>query len=309
MFDRDRSAAISGRRLASPDHYRLYFALANTSEAILDSDLDALAAAIDSGIDATATVLGELALVSSPTLGTRLEATLDRIRSAPPAEYDAGRCAALLAGMADILDEPSAVGDVNVLLGPPCWRTAERLLPVLRERMGDDAPRRLLAAFREGRAIGWLISLFRSETFGHGRHGDQRLPEHGWVLSEEEYDEVVGVMQARYEELGVQGIIATLDPLSTLFAWSQSGAEARVRALVQDHAADDEAMLVLLEDVATTLRSGSHGDHPVIRRGVVESLFDPAAITSRVVELVAGAGPLAARATSVARRIARGERS
>lgn len=304
----DRSAAIAGQRLASPDHYRLYFALSAPTGAIVEADFAALWSALDNGQEPAIALLSQWVLVSSPAQGTKTELILARLRGMPAEALNKSRSTALLASLADFLDHPLAVGNVDAFLGPPCWRAAENLLPVLRERMGGDAREHLLEAFAQGSAIGWLTYLLRSETFAHGRFGDQSRPEDEWLLTDHEYDEVVPVMHARYAALGASGVLATPDPLSTLFAWSQSGAENEARSAVEGYIADDDRLVDLLERVASTVRSSSEGDYLVIRRETLEAFMDTPTIYSRISALAAGSGPLSERAAEVKHRLDRGQR-
>jgi len=51
VSDRDRDEAIRKRRLASPDHYRLYFALAGPSHALTQDNFTSMWAAAEAGAD------------------------------------------------------------------------------------------------------------------------------------------------------------------------------------------------------------------------------------------------------------------
>jgi hypothetical protein len=141
-----------------------------------------------------------------------------------------GLCLALPAGAQSNLADPSVDPDGSIVV------TGTRASEPTRVAQNGGAITVLDAEAldrRQTRAVS-DTALFRSETFSQGRYGDQRQPEHEWLLTEEEYDGVADVMQKRYATLGVAGIMATPDPLSTLFALSQSGVENQVRAGVQE---------------------------------------------------------------------------
>lgn len=306
VSERDRLAAIAGRRLSSPDHWRLYFALANPNGAVLERDYDALWAALDEGKDAAIGVLSEWLGAQAYTPSSKAEVMLDRLRGSPPDRLTPDRARVLVSALADVLDDPRAVGDVRAFLGPSCWREGEYLLQVLRDRIGHGACGALLDAFRNGAAIGWLTYLFRSETFSHGRHGDQRRPEREWLLTEPEWDQAAEAMLARYASLGMAAILATPDPLSLLYGWIQGGGAEQARSAVEDWTADDGRLLEFLGEVGTTLRSSTDGETQIIRKENLEAFFDLEALRGRVTALANAAGPLQERAREILERIDQG---
>lgn len=305
VSERDRLAAISGRRLASPDHWRLYFALANPTGAIVEQDYDDLWNALDEDETAAKEVIRKWLATPTSTPVRKAEVMLDRLRGASPDKLDPERSRTLITVLADVLDEPLAVADLNAFLGPTCWREAEYLLSVLRDRIGQQAGAYLVNAFRHGSAIGWLTYVYRSETFSHGRHGDQRRPVHEWILTEAEWDEVSAIMNARYSAMGISGIMATPDPLSALYAWIQGGGATEAQAAVRAWVADDARLLTFLENTLTTVRSSSEGTTNVIRRQNLEAFLDPHELKARVDALAGTEGPLRAQAEEMLTRINR----
>lgn len=306
VSERDRLAAIAGRRLSSPDHWRLYFALANPNGAILERDYDALWAALDKGKDAAIEVFTGWLGTQAGTPSHKAEVMLDRLRGSSPDSLTPDRSKVLIAALADVLDDPRAVGDVRAFLGPSCWREGEYLLQVLRGRIGEGAGGVLLDAFRDGAATGWLTYLFRSETFSHGRYGDQRRPEREWLLTEHEWEHAAAAMLARYASLGMGAILATPDPLSLLYGWIQGGGAEQARTAVEDWTADDGRLLEFLGDVGSTLRSSTDGDTQIIRRENLEAFFDVEALRGRVTALANAAGPLQEQAKEILKRIDQG---
>src|SRR5262249_19156470 len=136
------------------------------------------------------------------------------------------QCKNLLVAFSNAMDQayiirPFERGWVNSL-----WDRAERLIPVLLPRL-DDGERQptLEAMFGNGKAISWLTTLLRRETFAHGRYGSQRRPEAAWLFSDAELDRLRDIIVRRYRSMPASEVFSGIDPLNLLFAWRQSGDE------------------------------------------------------------------------------------
>jgi hypothetical protein len=305
VSDGQRLAAIGGKRLASPDHSRLYFALAMPAGAARETDFIELWAAADAGKPSVTALLTEWFEDAKTDLGTKGEMMLDRLRGLSAEALNEPRSANILLSLADVLDNSSVTGNHKEWGGPTSWREATRLMPVLRQRIGDAAEALTLKMFIEGSAIGWLVDVMRRETFAHGRFGDQRRPEHEWILSEPEYDAVVDAMHKRFKRMSMSDILSSPDPISLLFAWSQSGGEAEARALVEASIGTDTELLNVLEHMSSTIRSPSTGEALVIGRKSIERFTHADEAYRRVKELAAGQGELAKRALVIKARFDR----
>ena len=158
---------------------------------------------------------------------------LDRLRKVPDDVFRELRCENLLLALSDTLDETFRVEDERDLLGTPSWRQGEVMIPILLSRMGPKSHSVVVQAFREGRSIGWLVEVFRRETFAHGRFGERKRPEHEWLLSEKDYEAILKCMHERFGQMTLADIFATPQPISLLFAWSQTGGTDEARKLVQ----------------------------------------------------------------------------
>lgn len=304
VTEQQRLTAIAEMRLASPDHHRLYFALALPAGAARETDYLALWEVADAGREEVKILLQ--AWLADPTsgIGTRLEMMLDRLRGVPPEGLNGPRSHNILLALADVLDHPLAMGRDTGWGGPTSWREAEYLLPILRQRMGDQARPATLQAFEQGEAIGWLVQVFRTETFAHGKFGDRRRDEKEWILSDQEYDEVVQIMHGRFTAMTMADILAAPDPMSLLFAWNQSGGADEARAVVEAATRTDTELLNALDKMASTVRS-SEGEYLVIRRESLIEFLDPDAAYARVVAISEGGNELAAKANTIRSRFER----
>ena len=131
----DRDEAIRKRRLASPDHYRLYFALAGPSHALTQDNFTSMWAAAEAGVDQAGSAL--LRLYDEHAAGslTKADLLLDRVRSGAYEVLTPGQCENLLVR--------ALAGDGRSVPTPPIrsswfsslWDRAERLIPILLSRL------------------------------------------------------------------------------------------------------------------------------------------------------------------------------
>lgn len=269
----DRSKAVFGMRLASPDHYRLYFALALPTSAPREGDYEMLFLASRTSRGETLLALLKFAAQSASPLGSRLEVLMDRLRSSKGSGLDAVGAGNLFLALSDALDDPGVVPNINEFLGPQLWRDAEGLIPTFREKLDAHFMQVACDAFEEGRAIEWLVSLFRTEIFAHGRFGDQRRPEDHWMFSDLELDKITHVFVPRLAHLGIQGMLNLRSPLQAVYAWLQSGKEEMVRSEIDKYIKNDNQFLHFL-DRASSITQSSAGDYQGLRRDNLKSLLD-----------------------------------
>jgi len=104
------------------------------------------------------------------------------------------------------------------------WDRAQLLIPLLLPRL-EPARRSAVvtAMFSEGAAIGWLTSLFRHETFAHGRYGDRSRPETEWLFTNAELDRIIELMLGRYRTMSASDVFRCPDPVSLSFRLAAGG--------------------------------------------------------------------------------------
>jgi KAP family P-loop domain len=252
--ERDRDKAIRDRRLASPDHYRLYFALSGPSHALTQQDLDELWLAADGGVKDT----GELILkwhkeAPDGSLG-KADLLLERMKSFGPEILNATRSKHFLAAFSNVLDDAYRLRPFDLHWFNAIWDRAERLVPILMSRLAEDERSLILKSiFSEGTAIGWLTSLFRSEIFSQGRHGDQRKQEAEWIFKPTELDTISELMASRYRAMSLQNVLASVDPVNLLYAWQQGGDEDGARKLIAASGDTDEGFIETLESLSNLM--------------------------------------------------------
>lgn len=277
--------AIGARRLASPDHYRLYFAFAQPTNAPRASDFNDLATAVRESAQQAAALLRKWQSQRLTSGVTRAEVILDRLSNRELATPTASEAEHLLVAYANVMDE-LAGGSVNDFGGPDVWHRAMRSLPMLFDALGGAREAGIMRMFAEGDALSWLTSLFRRETFAHGRHGNR--PNSDRLLTSEELDRVTEVMLNRYKAMSFNAIKAQLQPLSILFAWQQGGDDDGPRNLLAVEVETDEGLVDTLQHLCGRVRTATQNaerEIATLSRSNIASLVDYESARERITRL------------------------
>jgi hypothetical protein len=269
----DRDRAIQDRRLASADHYRLYFALTQPQFAVRADDLRRLLNAADSSVAEVAELFVGWAGDKDPAIGTKTALVLDRLRQQAADSLSTDQAERLFLGMADCMDAIGTLGGIDELQTPAGWREAERCIPEPRKAMGVATEAAIEKAFGNGKSIGWLTALLRHEIFAHGRFGSRRQPESEWLFTDGELDLITKRMLARYRGMSLDDLLGLPMTLSTLFAWAQAGDPAEPRQLIQDAIGDDAGLVRILEGMKNWVITSNHR-HITLSRDSIDPFLD-----------------------------------
>lgn len=233
----------AARRLASPDHARLFFALARLPGSVDLADIDALLGAALASREAAMAMLDGMANERGPTGDTKAERMLDQLRNLPRERFAASNPENL--GFAVVRTADQLVGAADEQWGQPRpWMYAKRVLAVLGRSMEDERWLRFTQElFEHDPGIDFLTHVLRDDTFDHGIYGDRADPNdatgdrtHFMVMRD--------AMFARYRELGVDSLLALNRAASAFYAWSQAGGRDEVVALVAERTAQDDVALI-----------------------------------------------------------------
>ncbi|MEM6462315.1 MAG: P-loop NTPase fold protein [Pseudomonadota bacterium] len=281
--DSDRKQALEKKRLASPDHYRLYFALAGPSHALTQDDITSFLTAAETDADQAGAVL--LRLHDKQLVGslTKADILLERIRNSAYEALEPIQCEKLLISLSQIMDDAYRRFPFDQFRASSIWHRAGRLIPLLLSRL--EQPRRTAATtamFKEGAAIGWLTKLFRSETFAHGRHGDSPRPSSDWLLTDDELDLITKLMLGRYQAMTASEVLGCPNPISLLFAWLQGGDEQGPRQLIELNIVSDEGLIETLERLSSTVESSDQGKSNVLKRNNLAPFMDFETVRNRI---------------------------
>lgn len=287
-----RQAAIAGRRLASPDHYRLYFSLVGPTHAVSQASFDAFWTAVDISPEEAAAVL--LALNDQAALGSlrKSDVLLERLRTADTEVWKEARARTLLLAFGRMMDEAWSRDPSEQFFVVSCWDRAERLVPTLLSAIPEVERAAVVdELFTHGASIGWLTSILRRETFAHGKFGDQRRHESEWYLTAGQYDHAAEIMVQRFRLLDLDGLLAAPRPIHVLFAWAQAGDADGPRDLLARSTASDADLVRTLEGMTSVVNSSDIGMHQVLNRENLERFFEYDAVNARLSAIVAAAAP------------------
>ncbi len=271
----DRDEAIRKRRLASPDHYRLYFALTGPSHALTQDDFTQMWTAAGADADRVAAAL--LELHDRPVAGslTKADLLLERIKVGAYEVLAPQQCENLLIGLSQAMDKAYQRHPFDQFWFNSVWDRAERLIPLLLSRL--EPSRRVVVVtlmFRRGAAVGWLTSLFRRETFAHGRFGNRLRSEAEWLFTDAELDQIARLMLGRYRKMSASDVFGCPNPISLLFAWRQGGDEQGPRKLIRATIASDEGLIETLEHLTSTIDSSNRGTFRVLKKDNLDPFMD-----------------------------------
>ncbi len=245
-----KNANIQAQRLASPDHFRLYFALANPTGAFTETEQSELLSAADIGHADVNKILAKW--FSEKTIGGGIKAVtaIARLADFQPSGLNAKRSAMILRSLADVMD-------TDVKNQGRGWHEAEKLLQVLRARIGENATDVTKAAFEDGKAIGWLVDLLRRETFAHGIYGNDKRPESKWLFDEKEFTSIANILKTRFEKMTFEQIFQTPRPGELLCGWSQVDDNGQIRKKFREDTSEDTQFVKFIDAWSNQVSSSS----------------------------------------------------
>lgn len=269
----DRDTAILKRRLASPDHYRLYFALGEPLHAIKQVEFDAFWAGASAGIQQASDAFMELHRQPISDAMGKGDILLERLNGVPAESFVAEQATTILGALANCMDDAFRYRPFDRFGIFSIWDRAERIVPTLLNRSPDRRLAIVESVFTQGKALGWLTSLFRQDTFAQGRFGDRRRPESEWLFTAQELDVITATMLARYQRMTIDEVLNTPDTIGLLFAWRQGGDEDGPRQLVEAAVHTDEGLMDMLHRMANPVVS-TRGSYEVLKRDHLEPFMD-----------------------------------
>ncbi len=275
--------AIRMKRLASPDHYRLYFAMAGPSHALTQDDFSTMWTAAEASADQAGAVLLKFQGEHAAGSLTKADLLLERIKGGAYEVLTPTQCENFLVAFSQAMDDAYRLLPFDLHWVGSLWDRAQRLIPLLLAEL-KPTPRTAVvtAMFHDGVAIGWLTSLFRHETFAHGRHGDRPKPTDEWLFKDEELDQITELMLHRFGTMTVKDMTSYPDPAAILYAWLQSGDKDGPRPLIEKHIASDEGLVEVLELLSSTGHSSDIGRYDSLRKDSIEPFMDYETVKQKI---------------------------
>lgn len=286
--DEIREEAIRAKRLASPDHYRLYFALEGPSHSLMQSEFAATWDAAEAGANLTGTMLLRLHEAQAVGSLTKADLLLERVKSESYEVLTPEQCENLLLALSQVMDEAYRHRPFDQFWINSIWDRAQRTIPPLLTRLDPDRRAAVVSAmFEQGAAVGWLTSLLRHETFAHGRYGDRKNSQDDWLFSESELDLITKLMLHRYQTMSLTEVLNCVNPKSLLFAWRQVGDEEGPRRVVEASIVSDEGLIDTLERLTSTINSSNRGKFEVLTKEGISPFLDYDSVEQRIKALIA----------------------
>lgn len=279
--------AVAKKRLTSPDHYRFYFAMNAPSHALSQ---DEYAAIFDALKNDSKKVGNELLCLQGKEASdslTKADLLLERMNGSFIEKMQLVECRNLLGAFSNVLDEAYKIRSFELNWMNSLWDRAEKLVPLLLSRLDVDQRAPVINdVFSKGMAIGWLTSIFRSETFAHGLFGKRKKSPENRILKEDEFKNVVKIMIERYRNMTSDEIFSSPIPADIFFAWKQGGDDAGVKTFVDACISSNEGLIKLLENMLSTVNSSHNGVYKALRRDSVAFFMNYEEAMKRVENLL-----------------------
>ena len=267
-----KNATIQAKRLASPDHFRLYFSLANPTGAFTETEQSELLSAADAGHEDVNKILEKWFFEKTIGNDIKTVTVIARLASLAPSNLNAERSAVILRSLADVMDTVAPNRDNFSLVEKRGWHKAEGLLRVLRARIGENATDVTKAAFEDGEAVGWLVYLLRRETFAHGIYGNDKRPESKWLFTDEEFTSIANILKTRFEKMTLKEIFEVPLPVSLLYGWSQVDDNGQIQKKFCEETTEDTQFVKFIASLDNQVSSSS-GNYFTIKKENINLLL------------------------------------
>lgn len=277
--------AIDTKRLASPDHYRLYFALTAPSHAPKHSDYELFWDATDDSAAAVESMLRAFLVQKQPSGATKAEIIMDRISSGNSDYLTQKRAKNILGGLSNMMDDAAILGGTSEWGRPVLWREGGLFVEAILKKYGAEKTN-LLGAYRLGSALEWLTDMLRDEIFAHGRVGNERRGDA--TVTAEVLDNICQTMISRYNKLSLKQISSLRRPVSLLFGWAQAGDEIGPKRLIESEIETDEGLLRALETLKGHVTTSGEGRIITLTRQNVGYFMDYDKARARIAAMTKG---------------------
>jgi hypothetical protein len=300
----DREDLNRSKRLASGNHYRLYFGFSEPAGTLSDGDLRALISQIQEDQAAGNARLRQLAVQPRPQGGTMGMVFLDRLCLVK--EIPSEAVLPLLYGISEIMDTVTRdfgfdrISHLRAAASSPFGIV--RFLPIETRK---DA---IVRFIQTSPSLTWVNGIVRSATFDHGYYGGNPKPLGKRLLSEDEYEAIRVAYLTRLRQTPNKILLQTPQFKSLLDGWSQAGDADRVRAWVTEKAETDDGFIGIVESLGG--KSEPLQELSVRVDSNTLTTFFPSAdeVTKRLVQISGNVNDLSDRAQTLLQAIAAADR-
>ena len=265
---------IVERRLASPDHYRYYYAFSHPAGTLSDKQVQVFVKLAEENEREAVALFATLAHQIRPQGDTKAEILIDRLIAWSDRLREQS-IPGIISAFAKSMDELVKLVPVGDFGEYNAWRLATRATELLLKRItGAVRTAVLTELFKHGRALGWLTDILRGEIFSHGHYGDHAKPQEFWLLSTDEFNIVLAAMLTRYREIPPQDLLHVPQLLNVLFAWLQGSGTDEAQRWAHVQTATDDGLLDFLGRTRSWAASGSIGVYHPLKRRDIEKFID-----------------------------------
>ncbi|MGJ7042258.1 putative KAP-like P-loop ATPase [Shinella sp. BE166] len=243
--DKERSSIWELKRLASPQHYRFYFALTGPKTVLPDEQYRALLALAEKDINGLKVRLRQYIDERRPLGKSWFEYIIDQFDYHQWRRLSAKQIQGYILGISDVMLDmlntadhirPSMFG-----IGQTAQNNIREAIKQLRSLNPEIASTTLERLWTETRSLGWLIGeLYRTELQYHGRVGDRAQPQQMHALTDEQLDAAKLILERRLADPATRLELRDAPHLAyLLFGWlDMSGKDAPMQ-WVAEYTVDD----------------------------------------------------------------------
>ncbi|AYE85292.1 hypothetical protein B5M07_03710 [Sulfitobacter sp. D7] len=270
--DQLRSFSAS-KRLASPNHYSLYFSFSSPSGSISDFVLDQFLSACAEKPEIALARFRQLVGSKRPQGGRLAEVLLDRILGVS-GRIGVSQIHGLFSVLGEAIDDLAPVA--KTYSGYPQFLRGNRQEVFgLIVNMKDPEQRKntLQTLFTEAKSLAWLAGIVREAIFEHGVFGHRAEPEDARLLSTEEFELVRDIFLNRLTGLPPEELMEVPQFLSLMITWQQTGDTEGARNWIADQTTTDPGLLNVLQKMMSWSDSSAHGVQYKLRINTLDTFF------------------------------------
>ncbi|SBT17246.1 KAP family P-loop domain protein [Marinomonas gallaica] len=283
--------SIKLKRLASPLHYRFYFALTGPKTVLRDDDFEGLLSSARNDFEGLAENLTILATKYRHAQRTWFEHVLDRLDDTLIEELDALQAEGFLLALSNMMDHALSkdMDQRNFYYSIP--DKANDVAKSCLKRIGNIAPTKLCSIVEKmsnGVALNWLVGhFFLNQLYRHGVIGDKPAHPEEWEITEGALQSATEILKSRLSQLKVKDEILSYPNISSfLYGWRHIGNNGEAEAWVKDCCQSDENFLKILNSLRTWAMSNKV--YYPLHKGAIDKFFDFNEVNGRLEKLLVG---------------------
>ena len=258
------------KRLASANHFRIYFAFSMPDGSLPDRELHGFIENVGSNPRAASNTLNQWAKQQRPQGGMMARLLLSRIIEHQDS-LDAKTIQSLFSVISENMDDLVKHTFNGVPSPTELGGRDYSIFGIIRNIDEEERKDILKQLFKRGMPYSWLTPIIRDLTFEHGLVGDSAKPEGLRLLDDKEFK----MIRQRYLEMlqneDPEILLKVPDILSLLFSWLQAGDKEGVRTWISSQSRTDQGLLQLLDRMGCS--DSGRDDAPRLRPKYLDELF------------------------------------